>query len=157
MAEENNSGQEISDEEAILKIAQAMKDNAPAQDEKVNIHTFLNNVVLTKDSRKVGNLRSEKGYDELGKPLHTVRGNFSQALIAEKIMNNKFFQEYLEKEAENTLSTSLSREGFILKVAVTQTKQVSDSTRKVKKNSGMFRKSQEISGGDINSPIPNQE
>jgi hypothetical protein len=148
--------EEMSDSEAILKIAQAMKDNAPSPDEKQNVFTLMNNVIMTEDTTKCGNLRDDKEYNELGVPILNVRGCLDISLIASDIMENDFFADYFKKKAENTLATSLSREGFLLKVAVTQTKQISDSTRKIKRNSGMFKKTQEISGGDINSPIPTQ-
>jgi len=146
--EEVKTDENLSDEEAILKIAQAMKDNAPAVDEKVNVHTFLLNVVQTPDSRKVGNLRDDKEYNELGKPQHSVRGNFDQALIAEKIMNNKFFAGYLNQEAENTLATSLSREATLIRLATTQTRQVADITKRRTKNKGMFKSTTTSQGGD---------
>lgn len=152
---------EMSDEEALLKIAEAMKDNAPSSEEKQNVHTFLLNVVQAEDANKIskiGNLRDDKEMNELGKPIWTVRGALGMALISDKIMGNKYFDEYFKEEAVITLNTSLSREGFLIKQATTQTKQVSDATRRRKINRGMFgRKNIEESGGDINSPIYNRE
>ena len=43
----------MTDEEALLKMAQVMKDNAPTQDEKQNVHTFLHNVATAEDSTKI--------------------------------------------------------------------------------------------------------
>lgn len=149
MSEENQpEQQEISDEEAILKIAQAMKDNAPTPDDKQNVHTFLHNIATAKDTTKTGNLRDDKELNELGKPQHTVRGCKDMALIADKIMDNNFFKEYFEQEAEDTLATSLSREGFLVRQGTTQTKQVADITKRRKTNKGMFRKTVEETGGD---------
>ena len=148
MADENST--EMTDEEAIQKIAMAMKDNAPAQDEKVNIHTFLRDVVVAEDVTRVGNLRDDKDMNELGLSTHTVRGNKEIALIAKTIMNNKFFEEYFENKAQITLATSLSRAGFLVRQASTTTKQISDSTRRRKINKGWFGKQNiEESGGDI--------
>lgn len=147
--------QEISDEEAIIKIAQAMKDNAPSQEDKQNVHTFLINVV--KESQienisKIGNLRDDKEINELGIPPWNVRGALEMARISDKIMRNNFFKEYFEASALETLSTSLSREGFLIKQATTTTKQVADATKRRKINKGMFgSKKIEESGGDINS------
>ena len=146
---EQQTPEEISDEEAIMKIAQAMKDNAPTTEDKQNVHTFLLNVVTTKDTNKVGNLRDDKDMNELGEPQYTVRGAKEMALISNKIMNNKYFEEYFKIEAENTLATSLSREGFLIKQAVTQTKQVADITKRKKINKGWFGKKEiEESGGN---------
>lgn len=147
---EEQTNQEMSDEEAIQKIAMAMKDNAPAQDEKINVHTFLRDVVVTPDATRVGNLRDDKEMNELGLSTHTVRGNKEMALIARKIMNNKFFEEYFEEKAQITLATSLSRGGFLVRQASVSTKQVVDATKRRKINKGWFGKEKvEESGGDI--------
>ena len=157
MAEEEKPQQDtdLTDEEAILKIAQAMKDNAPTQEDKHNVHTFLTNVVKeegVEHSSKIGNLRDDKDMNELGVPVWNVRGCLEMAKISDKIIGNNFFKEYFEGSAINTLGTSLSREGFLIKMAVTQTKQVSDSTKRRKINKGMFgSKRIEESGGDINT------
>jgi len=145
---------DMTDEEAILKLAAAMKD-APSQEDKVNVHTFLLNVVQETEPNKVmkiGNLRDDKEMNELGKPIWNVRGSFGMALIADKIMDNKYFKEYFEADAMNTLGTSLSREGFLIKHATITTKQVADVTKRRKINRGMFgKKTIEESGGDITS------
>ncbi len=141
---------EMTEEEALLRMAQLMKDNAPTQEDKHNIHTFLNNVAVSEDTTKTANLRDDKDLNELGIPIYTVRGAKEMALISDKIMDNEYFKEYFEKESENTLATSLSREGFLIKQATTQTKQVADITRRRKINKGMFgAKKIEESGGDI--------
>ena len=143
---------EMTDEEAIMKLASAMKDNAPSQDDKHNVHTFLDSVVRAKDTKKIGNLRdgNDKNPDELGLPTLNVRGSLDLALISSDIMNNDYFKTYFEKEAELTLATSLSREGFLVKQATTQTKQVADATRRRKINKGWFgREKIEEQGGTV--------
>lgn len=139
---------EISDEEAIMKIAAAMKDNAPVQEDKHSVHTFLFNVATADDTRKTGNLRDDKEISELGVPRHNVRGSLEMARISNLIMDNKFFEDWFKQEAEETLATSLSREGFLVKQATTSTKQVADITRRRKINKGWFKSSEEQSGGD---------
>lgn len=135
-------------EEQLLKIADAMKDNAPTPEEKQNVHAFLNNVMLTEDNTKVGNLRDDKEYNELGFPVWNVRGALEMAQISELIIGNNFFKEYFEKSADNTLKTSLSRNGFLIKAAVTQVKSVSDSTKRRRTTKGFFKKNEEETGGD---------
>lgn len=153
-SQEMQSQEEMSDEQAILRIAQAMKDNVPSVDEKQNVHTFLFNVVQAENIKrvsKIGNLKdgSEKGkIDELGVPSWNVRGALEMGRISKSIMNNSFFQSYFESSAEETLSSSLSREGFLVRQATTQTKAVADITRRRRINSGMFKKKVEESGGD---------
>lgn len=146
---EEKKDEEMSEEEALLKIANIMKDNAPTQDEKHNVHTFLHDVIVAEDTIKTANLRVDKDIDELGVPSYPVRAAREMALVAEKIMGNTYFQNYFEKEAEITLATSLSREGFVVKQATVQTKQVADITKRRKVNTGWFgTKKIEESGGD---------
>jgi len=136
MAEEES----ISDDEAILKIAAAMKDNTQSKEDKQSVHTFLFNVATAEDTRKIGNLRNDKDFNELGTPSHNVRGSFELARISDLIMENEVFTEWFSKEAENTLATSLSNEGFLVKQATVQTKNVADVTPRRKINSGWFGK-----------------
>jgi len=147
MAEE-----ELSDEEALLKIAQAMKDNVQSPEEKHNVHTFLFNVVQAKDTSKIGNLRVDKDMDELGTPVHTARGSKDLARISLMIMGNQYFNNYFQLEAEDTLATSLSREGFLVRQGTTQTKNIADVTKRRKSNKGWFTQKEESSGGDPNKP-----
>jgi len=146
MAEEE---EQISDEEALMKIAAAMKDSTPSAKDKQSVHTFLFNIATAKDTTKIANLRDDKETNELGAPLYSVRGAKEMALVSDKIMENKYFAEYFAAEAENTLSTSLSREGFLVRQGTTQTKQVADITKRKKVNKGWFgAKKEETTGGD---------
>jgi len=143
MVEEiNQQGQEesISDEEALMRVAAAMKDSAAGQEEKHSVPSFLFNVVKAKDSTKIGNLRDDKEVNELGVPPFSVRGAKEMQLISELIMDNEYFSNYFEKEAENALATSLSREGFLIRQVNLQTKQVADITKRRKINKGWFGK-----------------
>lgn len=145
---EGQQQQELSDEEAIMKIAAAMKDNAPTPEDKQSVHTFLFNVATAPITTKVGNLRDDKEMNELGLPLHNVRGCFEMARISDKIMENDYFKDWFNGESEEVLSTSLSREGFLVRQATTQTKQVADITRRRKINKNWFKSKEEVSGGD---------
>lgn len=141
---------DLSDEEAIMKIASLMKDNAPTQEDKQSVHTFLFNVATAGDTTKTGNLRDDKDMNELGIPAHNVRGSLELARISDLIMDNEVFSEWFKKEAEETLATSLSREGFLVKSATTTTKQISDMTRRKKVNKGWFGKTTTESSGGSN-------
>jgi len=150
MAEEEKTNEQLSDEDAIMKIAAAMKDNAPTLEEKNNVHTFLRDVVVSKDPTRVGNLRDDKELNELGLPQWNVRGSLDMKRISDKIMNNDFFKDFFESVAFDTLATSLSRQGFLVRQASLQTKQIVDATKRRKTNKGMFgSKKIEESGGDI--------
>jgi hypothetical protein len=142
---------ELSDEEALLKIADAMKGNTPSLEDKQNVFTFLFNVATAKDTTKIANLRDDREMNELGNPCYTVRGSKEMSLISDKIMENEYFKSYFDCESENTLATSLSRGGFLVRQSSTQTKQVADVTRRRKINKGWFGKENvEESGGDTN-------
>lgn len=149
MVEENP--QEMSDEDAIMKIAAAMKDNAPTPDEKHNMHTFLVNAVKEDEVEhviKLGNLRDDKELNELGIPVWTVRGSLEMARISNMIMDNEFFKDYFNKATIETVSSSLSREGFMIRQSGTTTKAVADVTKRRKTNKGWFKNTTEQSGGD---------
>jgi len=152
---QQSQNENMSDEEALLRITQAMKQNAPSQDDKNNMHTFLLNVVQAEDMdkiAKVGNLRDDKDVNELGNPIWTVRGALDMSMLSDKLQDNNFFKEFFEAQAKNTLITSLSREGFLIKMNATTTKQVADTTKRKKINKGMFgKKTEEVSGEGVTS------
>lgn len=122
----------------------------PLPDEKHNVHTFLFNVATAKDTTKLGFLEPE----ELGKPKLPVRSNKNMALIADKIMENDMFKEYFLAEGEITTATSLSKEGFLMKMAVTQKREIADVTKKRKISRGWFKKKEEESEGGGSYPYP---
>jgi hypothetical protein len=141
--------EEMTEDEALLKLAQAMKDNAPTPEDRQSVHTFLHNIAIAKNTTKTGNLRDDKDMNELGVPLYTVRGARDMALISDEIMDNKYFKRFFKKDAEITLSTSLSREGFLVRQGTTQTKQVADITKRRTINKGWFGKQKiQEQGGD---------
>jgi len=141
----------MSDEEALQRITLAMKENAPSQDDKNNMHTFLLNVVQADEIdklAKIANLRDDKDLNELGLPIWTVRGGLDMAMISDKLMDNDFFKGFFEQQVRNTLTTSLSRDGFLIKMNATTTKQVADTTKRKKINKGMFGKKTEETSGE---------
>ena len=62
----------MTDEEALLKIAQAMKDNAPTQEDKQNVHTFL---------KKVGKAQKKKNYVTLLHLFENSKAKFKKVRI----------------------------------------------------------------------------
>jgi len=106
---------------------------------KHNVHTFLNNIQVTKiisEIKRIGNLKEE----ELGMPFETVRGDFECALIAEDICEEKFFTDHFNKNARDTILTSLSRNGFFPKLGIVQKRIIEDETKPRKENKGWFAK-----------------
>lgn len=144
-----NEDGSLSDDEAIMKLASAMKGNEPTTEDRQSVPAFLFNVATADDTTKLGNLDDSKDNNELGTPKHTVRGSLRLARISEQIIDNEYFTEWFKAEAEETLATSLSKQGFLVRQATTQTKNVADVTRRRKINKGWFgSKKIEESGGD---------
>lgn len=105
------------------------------QGDKQSLYNFLNNVVKTKDTTKVGNL----SMDELGMSKLPVRTYQELALFCSDIADMDYFGNYFKKMAEIQLATSLSKEGFLDRIAVTTKKELADvSPKERKKNSGWF-------------------
>lgn len=111
-------------------------------DSKSNVHTFLTNIVKTKDTLKVGNLRVDKDVDELGSPRLPVRTHQELALFCNDC-GMPWMASHFAGMSEIITASSLSREGFLIKMAVTQKKEVKDSTKPKVENRGLFRKKEE--------------
>ena len=140
MTEEQTNPQ--TEEELYKYLAQG---SVSQEDIKHNAHTFLAGVAEGEDTTRVGNLNEV----ELGMARHPVRALKDFALIAEDIINNKFVSDHFKKEAEIITSTSLSKEGFLTKLAVTQTRQIADITKKPKaENKGWFKRKEPAQEGE---------
>lgn len=101
----------------------------PEQKQKEGIFTFLNKVLIAKDTIKVGNLDTEE--------LRVVRllrdaSNFSKVFGLDDI------SQYFLEEGEVILASSDSKNGFLVSTAVTQKKQLETKTRN-KSEGGGFR------------------
>jgi len=136
MAEEED--EEITEEEQLALQKALLKYGNPEGEVKHNVHTFLKEVLDTKDTTKVGYLSA----DELGMPSHPVRVYKELALYADKVLDNSFLKDLFMQDAENIFATSLSREGKLINLAViTVKKQSVTSEEKIRKvNKGWFGK-----------------
>ena len=121
-------------EEDLLKAAAKLVNTTTMPEEKQNAHTFLFKVAESEDTTKLGFLKDE----ELGMPKLPVRAHKSMALVADKIMGNKFFKDYFDAEAEIITSTSLSRDAKLIELAVIQRREIADMTKRKKVNKGWF-------------------
>lgn len=130
------SEEELSKEEKDAVDSKAYNFGAPVPEEKHNVHKFLHDVATSEDTTKVGNLTIE----ELGMPRLTLRTYKDLALISGKIMNNSFLAEYYNAQAEILTSTSLSKDGKLINLAVLQKRQIEDVTKPRKENGGWFKK-----------------
>lgn len=137
MNEEEGIVDKLHDEQFIEDLAQKIGDLSgvtPTPEEKQSIFTFLTNVAIADDTTRLGNLKEE----ELGMPQLPVRSNKSLALWSGEVMENVFFKSFFLQDSEDTTSTSLSREGFLTKLAIIQRREVADLTKPKKVNKGWF-------------------
>jgi hypothetical protein len=103
---------------------------------KSNIHSFFTKVIQNPETIRIGNVTEE----ELGKPHIPIRTFKELELFSKDVCNDTSWADYFNKMAEIQTETSLSKEGLLLKLSVTQTKQLADVTPKKRKNSGWFKK-----------------
>ena len=118
------------------ELAKALGYGTTQSDNKHTTHTFLFNIATAEDTTKVGNIEK----DELGTPRHPTRAYKQLALIAEKIMDNDDLASYWKLKSENITATSLSKEGFLPKLAVITRREIADMTKRRKPNRGWFKK-----------------
>jgi len=107
-------------------------------EQKSNIHTFFTKVIQDESTIKTGNLSE----DELGIPNIPVRSLKELELFSKDVYMDDEWADYFKKMAEIQTSTSLSKDGFLLKLSVTSKKELADVTPSKKKNSGWFKKKQ---------------
>lgn len=131
MAEEQVTEEE---KEILSKYLEGFGAQIP--EEKYNVHTFLNKVATSDDTTKTGFLT----IDELGNSEFPVRSYKSFALWSDKVIKSDYLRDYFNAESEIETSSSLSREGFLIKMAVTQKKELADTTKKPRVNTGWFKK-----------------
>lgn len=103
---------------------------------KVNLHTFFTNVVKAKDTTKTGNLKEE----EIGMSTLPVRTYQELSLFSKDIADQAEWSSYFKDLSEIQTSTSLSRDAILLKLAITQKKELADvSAPKKSENKGWFK------------------
>ncbi len=104
---------------------------------KNNLHTFLTRVIQDENTTKTGNLSDE----ELGLSRLPVRSLMELELFCRDICADDGWADYFKKSGEIQKASSLSKDGFLLKLSVTNKKELADVTpERKKKNKGWFRK-----------------
>lgn len=106
-------------------------------DGKHNVHTFLHNVATADDTTKLGNLREE----EIGMLENPIRAFKFLALFSDQVMKKPGLKDFFNARSEIGTSTSLSRGGFLTKLAVVTRKELADvSPKERKENKSWFKK-----------------
>lgn len=135
---------DLTEEEIVQRLSQ-LAGTQPTPEEKMNIHSFLQKVILEKDTTKLGYLKDEE-LGTLTYPLRTYK--FIELHLRDVGHANKYADLY-KKKAEIITSTSLSRDGKLLDLAVIQRREFGNITKKRKVNSGWFGKKEKPEGGEI--------
>ena len=104
-------------------------------DNRKTLFDFLNNIVKTDNTTKVGNLAD----DEIGAPKLPVRTYQELEKFCSDVANMPMFSDYFHKMSEATLSSSLSRKGFLVRAAITTKKELADVSPDRKENKGWFK------------------
>ena len=119
---------EISDDELTPDEEEALEElgyGYPRPEEKQNIFSFFKRVIIMKDTTRTSNLNE----DELGLIKVPVRTLLNLSLYSGQMglsgLGNYFFQE-----SQIVSNSSLSREGFLDKLAVTQKREMEARTRR---------------------------
>jgi hypothetical protein len=119
--------QELEDEARMEKMRNDQEDQAedqaaygyPSVKEKPNVFSFLGKVIERKDTTKTANLMKH----ELGFPKINVRGWQDMAQYA-RYEGLDEVGKYCMAQGEIILATSLSRDGFLATLAVSQRKEI---------------------------------
>lgn len=118
MTNEDNSLNEAEDK---LDINMDMAENygAPEPSEKINQYTITKTAIESKDPTRTTFLKRE----ELGIPLFSVRFYLSCKSICQTY-NCKLLEDYFNSHINNITSSGMSNEGFIMKLNVTNKRDV---------------------------------
>lgn len=101
-----------------------------------NVHKFLHDVSTALDTTKTGNVSEE----ELGLASFNVR-TLKDVQAYCNMMGKKHYADYFSQKSENITATSLSKDGFLDKLAVlTRQEQRLAELKTRKKNKGWFGK-----------------
>jgi len=109
-------------------------------DSKTTIQKFFSDVIKTADTTKTGNLTQ----DELGTPKLPLRTYKELALFSKDVYGDSEWENFFNSMSEIQTSTSLSKDAILLKLVVTQKKELADlspsAKAQPKENKGWFKK-----------------
>jgi len=115
---------ELSPEE-LMALETELERQYPKEDEKQNIFSFFKRVIGMKDTTKTSNLNEE----ELGFATVPVRTWLELSLYCEK-QGLKGLGTYFAEKAHIISDSSLSKDGFLDNLAVTQKREMETKARK---------------------------
>jgi len=118
--------------------AQAQEVIRQMADSKQSIYAIFAKVINeNQKTTKVGNLSVE----ELGTSKLPLRTYLELGLFCKEIVGDKEFSDYFNQMGAIQTDSSLSKDGFLMKLLVTMKKELADvSPKKASKNTGWFKK-----------------
>jgi len=122
-----------------MEMLKSMGYGYPQEEEKQNIFTFFKKVIAQKDNSKTANL----DIDELGIVRIPVRTCQDLALFCHSV-GSTGLSKYFMNKGQILLGTSLSKDGFLDKLAVTQKREVESKRRRLFQNKGWFKKNKPV-------------
>lgn len=136
----------MAEDDEIAKLEEELKklddltssSTTPTSPFKDNVFKFFREILGSKDSRKTGNLKeSELGLTRLGVRHYLNLANYADKEGLDQVA------DYLNNKAEVTSSTSMSRNGFLAQLFVTQIKKEQKLEKKPEKKKKWFTKGEE--------------
>ena len=138
--------EEVMTRDEAQEIVDRTYGTAPIPEEKHSVHSFLHKVATSDDTTKTGFIIEE----EMGLPTLTLRSCKELALFCKEVADMEYFANFFNKMGEVLTSTSLSKEGFLTKLAVIIRRETSNILRApMKVNKGWFGKKKQSSEGGL--------
>lgn len=137
--------EEVSDEE-IEKLEEELKKlddkdssyTSPSSPKKDNIFKFFREILTTKDTTRIGNLKAEElGVSKLGVRHYQELANYAEVEDLDKV------KEYFMNRSNIVTATSMSRKGFWSQLFVTQIKREQKEKTKESEKKSWFGKKKE--------------
>lgn len=138
MVEEDQPIEPEMTEAEIAERLSSLVGTTPSAEERQNVHTFLHNVAVAKDTTKTGNLTDE----EIGIPTLPSRTYKELELFCRDVADMDYYADYFAKKGEILTSTSLSKNAKLITLAISslQKREMADVTKPRKENKGWFKK-----------------
>lgn len=130
MDEQQIQQQDLADQEYERELIRNFAES------KSNVHQFFTKIVQNPDTTKTGNLTIE----ELGMPNLPLRSLKELEIFSKKVWSNTKWEEYFKDIAESVTASSLSKDAILIKLSVTQKRELADMTPRRKPNRGWFRR-----------------
>lgn len=121
---------ELTPEELAAYEEMGMGLGYPKLKEKEGLFNFFNKILVKDDTIKVANIDEDE--------LFAVR-NLRDGNVVSKMNGYEIFEDYFKNKGEVILASSDSKDGFLIKAAITTKKELESKTKR-KVNKGWFKK-----------------